>query len=257
MRSKRFLLLGGIVVLLIALAIVVWRKNTRHWVLALPQFESAKERVTLEQQALQGSPEAADIIVGKLGLFPSSDAFYWANIAAENASRNGAYNMSSFMSGPRPGMNGVEVYGDFQRDRHYFWMQRAAKNKDKDLSEIDKEYLKKEFPNPKEMQPPPETIVTSWKVSEKSLPKIKRAAMLGSPEAAFKIYEHYHSLGSAADEEKFWAIIAAQNGHPKAPSVLGNLMLNSTNSNERIRAQFWLRKPAATGNQVPGGLPLK
>jgi TPR repeat protein len=215
-KVNKYLLLCVAVVALIALSTFAWRKHRSYGVLAIPQFESMKEQKEFEHQALQGSPEAADKIVGVWGLFPSSDAFYWANIAAENNSRNGATNMSSFLSDTTT--NGVEVYGDYRRDRQFYWTQKAAKNKE--FSEIEKEYFKKEFPNSKEMQPPPEKAIRDWKLSQKTLPSFKRAAMRGSPEAAFRLYEHFSSPDSELKEGLFWAIIAAQNGHQGAPCAI-------------------------------------
>jgi TPR repeat protein len=243
MRSKRIILFCGIVLVLIALAFVIWRKNSNQWVVALPQFKSEKERLSLERQALEGSPEAADNIVGKLCLFPNSSAFYWANIAAENNSHNGAANMASLVDDP--GMNGTDVYGAYRTDRRYFWTVKASK--DKEHLERERRYVEKEFPDPQKMQPPPEEIVKRWELSEKTLKKFKLAAMRGSPEAAFRLYEYFSSPDSELKDGLFWAIIAAQNGHQGAPDVLGKLMLKSSNLQDRERAQFWLRKASTIG----------
>ncbi len=238
MRSKKIILFCSIVLVLIASAFVIWRKNSNQWVLALPQFKSEKERLSLERQALQGSPEAADNIVGKLCLFPNSSAFYWANIAAENGSHNGAANMASLVDDP--GMNGTDVYGVYRTDRRYFWSVKASK--DKEYLERESGYLKKEFPDPQKMQPPPEEIVKKWELSEKTLKKFKLAAMQGSPEAAFRLYEYFSSPDTELKDGLFWAIISAQNGHQGAPAVTGKLLLKSSNPQDRERAQFWLRK---------------
>lgn len=245
MRSNKIILFSGIAIILIALAFAVWRNNTPQWVLGLPQFESEKERLSLERQALQGSSEAADNIVGKLCLFPNSSAFYWANIAAENGSRNGAANMASLVDDP--GMKGTDVYGAYRTDRRYFWSVKACKNVE--YLEREERYLKKEFPDPQKMLPPPEEIVEKWKLSEKTLKKFELAAMRGSPEAAFKLYEYYSVPNTELKDGLFWAIISAQNGHPSAPAVIGKLMLKSSNQQDRERAQFWLRKASTVENR--------
>jgi TPR repeat protein len=243
MRSKKILLFSGVVLVLIASAFVIWRKNSHQWVLGLPQFESEKERLSLEQQALQGSPEAADSIVGKLCLFPNSSAFYWANIAAENGSRNGAANMASLVDDP--GMKGTDVYGAYRTNRRYFWSVKAFK--DKDYLEGEGRYLKKEFPDPQKMLPPPEKNIKEWKLSGKTLKKFKLAAMRGSPEAAFRLYKYFSAPDSELKDGLFWAIISAQNGHPGAPAVIGKLMLKGGSPQDRERAKFWLRKASTIG----------
>lgn len=243
MKSKKILFISCIALALLALSFVIWRKNIHQGVLALPQFESEKERVKLERQALQGSPEAADNIVSKLCLFPSSSAFYWANIAAENSSRNGAASMASLVDDL--GMNGTDMYGNNRTERRYFWAEKASK--DKWYLEREGRSLRKEFPDPKKMLPPSEMIVNEWKMSEKTLSKFKRAAMLGSPEAAFRLYEYFSSPDSEPKEGLFWATIAAQNGHQGAPAIIGKLMLKSSNPQDRERAQFWLRKASTIG----------
>lgn len=225
--------------LLVVGCIAVWSDQAMTDELALPQFKSIKEQQILEHQALQGSPVAADKIVGVLGLFPNSDAFYWANIAVENSSRNGASNMASFLADV--GMNGVETYGIYRLDREYFWLKKAG-NANAEF------VMKEEFPQPEKMQLAPEQEIKQWKLSNKTLSKFKRAAMLGSPQAAYRMYQHYSSLTSEPKEGLFWAIIAAQNGHPNAPLAVGKLMLKSSNQRDHVRAQFWLRKAAATGD---------
>ena len=246
MRSNKIILFCGIALVLIASAFVVWRKNTHQWVLGLPQFESERERLSLERQALQGAPEAADNIVGKLCLFPNSNAFYWANIAAENGSRNGAANMASLVDDA--GMKGTDVYGAYRTNRRYFWSVKASKNKEYLAREGS--YLKKEFPDPQKMLPPPEETVKKWELSNKTLKKFKLAAMQGSPEAAFRLYENFSGPDTELKDGLFWAIISAQNGHPGAPVVIGKLMLKSSNPQDRERAQFWLRK-ASTIEKYP------
>ena len=218
--------------------------NSALSVLALPQFESREGQARLEQNALQGSPEASDKIVHVLALFPGSDKFYWATIAAENNSNNGAVNMANFLSDP--GTNGVELYGDYKRDRQHFWLKIAAKNNDTDAQKL----LQKYFSDVSKMRIEPEKEISTWVVTKKTLPKFKRAAMLGSSEAAYKLYEHFRFSNPRQKESFFWATVAAQNGHPKAPSVVGKIMLKSENPLDRERAQFWLGKASASGQRA-------
>jgi hypothetical protein len=200
-----------VLVVLIALTVIVWReKHKQFGVLAIPQFNSREEQVETEHKALLGSPEAADTIVGIYCLYPNSDALYWASIAAENNSRNGAFSMANFLS---ESYRGVEAYSDYQREREYFWLQKAIKGDNPhdaiNMSKID-------FPNATKLQSEPETAIQKWSLTEKMLPRFKRAAMRGSPEAAYKLYEYFRE----SNEGLFWAIIAAQNGHRGAPPII-------------------------------------
>ena len=212
-------------------------------VLALPQPQSEEESKILKEQALQGSPDAADHVVGWYLLLMGNGKLYWATIAAENGSRTGAYNMASILSDR--GSLDSDPYGDNGRDRIWFWLKKAADHG----SEYALEWVKREFPETDKVRPAPEQEIQRWRLSEQTLPKFKQVAMRGSPNAAYKLYEHYTSPHSEPKERLFWATIAAQNGHPKAPYVLGKLMLKSDQPSDQERAIFWLKKAAAAGDK--------
>jgi len=230
--------------ILLALVIIFWSDQTMAGVLALPQFKSSEERQKLEYQALQGSPDAAEKIVGILALFPSSDRLYWATIAAENSSYKGAYNLAVFLVDP--GTDGVEPYEGYAKDREWYWLIKAA-NSGHELAIYT---LKTDFPQSKKLHLEPDKEVKQWVLSNKTLPKYKRAAMRGSPEAAYRLCQHYSfSPASELKEGLFWATIAAQNSHPKAPYIVGKLLLKTGKPNDHERALFWLRKAATTGDK--------
>ena len=211
--------------------------------LALPQFKSKEEQQLLERQALQGSPEIADKIVSIFGLVESNDVYNWAVIAAENGSSKGAYNLANIVSDPT--RLTYEPYGKFMRDRQWYWLKKSA---DQGYVHAINE-LEAEFPDKEKVYLESEAEIKQWKLSQKSLPKFKRAAMRGSPKAAYRLYQHYSSFASEQEEGMLWAVIAAQNGHPKAPLVVGKLMLRSNNQHERMRSQFWLRKATTAGDK--------
>jgi TPR repeat protein len=216
-------------------------------ILALPQPKSQKEYDALKQQALRGSPEAADKMVSFFALVVSSkEGFYWALIAAENGSRIGAYNVASFLSDTD--LMDHEPYGAYQRDRIWFWLKRAEGVANADAVNA----LKQEFPCPERMRPESEKEIRRWNLSRKTLPKFKRAAMLGSPGAAYRLYQYYSSSDKKQKGVLFWATIAAQNDHPEAPFIVGSLMLESSDRKDKERAIFWLSKAARTGNKEAG-----
>jgi TPR repeat protein len=229
--------------MLLITLLIIWSDQAMAGVLALPQFESKEERIKLERQALQGSREAADKIVKNLLLSSSRSKLYWATIAAENESRNGAYNLGSTIADV--GTKDAESYGDFKRDREWYWFNKTAAEGDAEAAYV----LKLKFPQPNGMKPEPENEIKQWVLSIKTLPAFKRAAMRGSSEAAFQVYKHYSEVSPKSKELLFWAAIAAQNGHPDAPYILGKLLLKTGKADDRIRAGFWLRKAAAAGDK--------
>lgn len=209
-------------------------------VVALPQPRSEEENKILTQQALQGSPEAADHVAGWYLLLMGNGKLDWATVAAENGSPIGADNIASILSDGGLLLDS-NPYGDYSRDRIWFWLHRAADHGD----EYAIEHVKLEFPEPDKMRLEPEQEIQRWRLSEKTLPQFKRAAMRGSPDAAYRLYQ-YHA---DPKEHLFWARIGAQNGHPQAPIALSRLLLKSRESNDHIRAEFWLKKAIAGGNK--------
>ena len=90
---------------------------------------------------------------------------------------------------------------------------------------------------------PTESEVRNWRVNDATQLQFRRAAMRGSGEAAFRLYEHYKALGALRQGMSVLATIAAQNGHKSAFRVVGEFMLLG-DQNDRQRALFWLKKAA-------------
>lgn len=222
---------------------IVWSDHAMTDVLAFPQFKSKEEKQKLEHQALQGAPEASDRLIKILGLTESSDALYWASIAAENTSKNGAYSLGVLLSNAGP--EEAKLYDIYRQDRKWFWLRKAADGGDTDAIFT----LKEEFPQSKKMLLEPEKEIKQWVLSSKTLPRFKRAAMRGSQTAAYELFKFYSSVSRTLGEPIFWARIAAQNGHSKAPYTVGTLLLKTGKNDDFERAKFWLRKAAAGGDK--------
>lgn len=208
-------------------------------VVALPMPRSAEESKILAQQALQGDMEAADKKTSFNLLVMGNAKLDWATISAENGSFVGAYNLATTLSDVRSLTD--NPYGDYRFDREWFWLKRSADAGYKyAISD-----LKEAYPDPDKIRPEPEQEIQRWHLTGPTLPQFKRAAMRGSPNAAYRVYQHY----SDPKKRLFWARIAAQNGHPQAPYAVGHLLLESPESDDRIRAEFWLKKAATAGDK--------
>ncbi len=233
----------GLTVILLLTSLTLQSNWAMAVILAYPHPESEKEYATLERQALQGSLKAAEKMFHFFALAESEDGFFWSIIAAENGSIIGAYNAAVFLS--EASWLDYDPYENYRLERKWFWLKRAAKGGNLDA----KNELKTDFPETERMRLSPETEVRRWIMSRKTLSKFKRAAMLGSPEAAYRLYQHYSSHEKKQKQGLFWATIAAQNGHPEAPFIVGSLMLKSSDRENQERAIFWLRKAANAGNK--------
>jgi TPR repeat protein len=228
---------------MIALVISISNSNSLGDTLAFPHYDSQEEKDTLEQEALTGSISAADKVTSRYLLTMGNDKLFWATIAAENGSLLGAYNITSILSDLRFLTN--NPYGNFVRDRQWFWLKKSS---DGGYIYAIKQ-IKKDFPDKVQKSAASDNEIKQWRLSSRTIEKFKRAAMRGSPNAAYRLYQYYNLPVSDLKEGMFWAIIAAQNEHPKASLVVGKLMLKSNNQRERSRAQFWLRKSAALGDE--------
>jgi len=89
----------------------------------------------------------------------------------------------------------------------------------------------------------------TFNIEQSELPKLEKEALLGSPEAAFKLYQYYSF--SKLDNEKsiYWITIASENGHDIAQHTLAYMLMNDSENNNRIRAKFWAKKSANNGNK--------
>lgn len=195
-------------------------------------------------QALSGSQEAADRFVAASGLVVADGSnLYWATIAAENGTPLGAFQIVSVLGDKKYADLVGQPYGDFRLDRQWFWWNKLpaswqGKAEAKPLSTAIRGSI---------YRLPTESEVRNWRVNDATQLQFRRAAMRGSGEAAFRLYEHYKALGALRQECLFWATIAAQNGHKSAFRVVGEFMLLG-DQNDRQRAPFWLKKAADSGD---------
>lgn len=56
------------------------------------------------------------------------------------------------------------------------------------------------------------------------------------------------------DKARYWMLIAAENGEPKAFYGLAFMMRHDTDSNSRLRAQYWLSRAIKEGPPEFGAL---
>lgn len=205
-------------------------------VVAFPQFASKQQKVKLERLTLKGSLEASNKIAEYYALVYADEGLYWEIVAAENGSIIAAHNVASFLSITASHNN--DPYGGYRKQRQWYWLKIAADSGDK----LALEEMKLLFQRPEEMYLESETKIAQIDLSKNSLPQIKRAAMLGSPLAAYKIFKYLTEVHAEQKDIMFWLRIAAQNGHPNAIKLLGARMSKSKNERDRLRSQFWLRK---------------
>lgn len=72
----------------------------------------------------------------------------------------------------------------------------------------------------------------------------------GDPDAAFRLYAHYTSgSGSSEKESERWLEIAAENGHKGAQYNYWAAHKDSKDDVLKARADYWLCKAAAAGDQ--------
>lgn len=97
-----------------------------------------------------------------------------------------------------------------------------------------------------------------FKITEIERLKLEEKALLGSPDAAFKVFQHYDGYEGNASESLFWVQIAAENGNVHGQYTYGYILSYDILSQKpdytqqeimrRLkRAQFWLEKAEKGG----------
>lgn len=89
----------------------------------------------------------------------------------------------------------------------------------------------------------------SFNIKKSELPKLEKEALLGSPDAAFRIYQFYEMYLFDRNKGFYWLTIAAENGHPIGQYNLASDLLEEENSTNQLRARFWLKKAALAGDK--------
>ena len=86
-------------------------------------------------------------------------------------------------------------------------------------------------------------------IEKSDLPKLEKEALLGSSEAAFKLYQFYGFYILDYNKSLYWVQIAAENGHVIGQHNLAYLLYNTSDINNKLRAKYWAKKSALNGNK--------
>lgn len=90
----------------------------------------------------------------------------------------------------------------------------------------------------------------SFYIEKSELPKLEKEALLGSPNAAFKLFQYYEFYKSNNDKSLYWVTISAENGHVIGQHNLAyTLFMNNQDVNDILRARFWAKKAVSGGNE--------
>lgn len=90
-------------------------------------------------------------------------------------------------------------------------------------------------------------INESFNISKEDLPKIKKEALLGSSEAAFKLFNYYELYLYDVEQMMYWLTIAAENGHVYAQYHLAFFLNKISTPESKFRAKFWAKKAQKNG----------
>ncbi|RUL78222.1 hypothetical protein [Dyella choica] len=74
-------------------------------------------------------------------------------------------------------------------------------------------------------------------------------ALDGSGQAALRLSRFYSNVTLNLDEALKWAIIGAENGDSNCEYTAYGFLISRSSSDDRRRAQFWLKKAAGQGYQ--------
>lgn len=91
--------------------------------------------------------------------------------------------------------------------------------------------------------------VSDLVISEADRPLLEKDALKGDAISAFKIYKFEFIRGNIK-ESLFWAQIAAENNHSGGAYAYAFLLMRQEDLNSKTRAEFWLRKAAAQGDEM-------
>ena len=80
------------------------------------------------------------------------------------------------------------------------------------------------------------------------LERLSSEALNGSGEAARRVLTHYLVAQGNRTEGLFWALIAAENGDVVGQYNAGFLLKDDPDPRQRVRALYWLRVAADSGN---------
>ncbi len=186
-----------------------------------------------ELLALKGDAESAD----DLSFFytfseenQKEKIQYWASIAAENDSTGRCqYNYFVLIT------SDVYKLDDFKRG--LFWLYKSSlmnyKNASKNI------YFKKDDPVWFEFAD--NSLFVKPITDESDIDSYKNAAICGSGNAALRLLELYNNQNDSQLYE-YWLRIGAQNGSKECMKKYAEILKQSTDKYDNIRAEFWEKK---------------
>lgn len=143
-------------------------------------------------------------------------AFYWNKVAAKNGHAKAQKEVGiSYMTGDRP-----LKHRDFNAAR--YWLKKASDSGEKEAQR----YL--------------DLLLSKTEVDE-----LTEKALRGDKNAAYKVYDYYHSVERNDDNWIKWLEVAAKNGHAEAQYIHGARLINA----DKKKAIYWLRKAADQGHE--------
>ncbi len=184
----------------------------------------------MEVQALNGSPEAAERLLFFYfnWNFDRIQGRYWEEIAAENGASVSqdilAHELRMDFTEPR------------SRERYSFWLEKPSANGHGKLTKAECNL----FEASSEDQ--------LHALSDADIEKLQQQALIGAPEPALRLHFFYDRIRQDPNESRFWARISAQNGDPVGQCTFGVILNREPDPKSRLRAKFWLKRAAESGN---------
>jgi uncharacterized protein len=143
-------------------------------------------------------------------------AFHWNKVAARNGDAKAQMEVGIiFATGDQP-----LKQRDFNAAR--YWLKKAADNGEKEAQE----YL-------------------DLLLGKKEVDELTKKALSGDKDAAYKVYDYYHSVERNYDKWIYWLEVAAKNGHAEAQYIHGARLINA----DKKKALYWLKKAADQGHE--------
>lgn len=87
-------------------------------------------------------------------------------------------------------------------------------------------------------------------LSEPEVSTLTQEALIGSPEAAWRLSGYYEFFRFDHQEGLFWEQIAAENGSPAGQHGLALTLLESSSPRDKFRVRFWLERAVANGSSL-------
>ena len=88
-----------------------------------------------------------------------------------------------------------------------------------------------------------------FQIKKSKIDKYKKDALLGSEEAAFKLFEFYEFYKNDSEKSFYWVRIAAENGHAISQHYYSYFLLKKGTKEFRLRAIYWAKKSYENGNK--------